>query len=136
MSAMHNVESACCNTCDISSLLFNTPLYTYFPTIYNQSALINFTYHGNTGEMPFTILLVAKKVLGIDFPIDHETYPEDCKNVACTKIEGRYRPRSWILVTQRWDNSEEDFMEVENYTCIECAERNKRSFNGERIIRR
>ena len=77
-----------------------------------------------------------KKVPGIDFPIDHETYPEDCENVACTKIEGRYRPGSWVSVTQRWDDSEEDFMEVENYTCIECAERSKKSFNTERIIRR
>ena len=86
--------------------------------------------------MPATILPVVKKILGIDFPIDHETYPEDCENVACTKIEGRYRPGSWILVTQRWDDSEHDFMEVENYACIECAKRAKRSFNSERIIRR
>ena len=86
--------------------------------------------------MPVTVLLVAKKVPGIDFPIDHDTYPEDCENVACTKIEGRYRPGSWILVTQRWDDSEHDFMEVENYACVECAERAKKSFNSERIIRR
>ena len=86
--------------------------------------------------MLVTILPVVKKVLGIDFPIDHKTYPEDCENVACTKIEGRYRLGSWILVTQRWDDSEHDFMEVENYACIECAERAKRSFNSERIVRR
>ena len=73
--------------------------------------------------MPVTLLPVAKKVPGINFPIDHETYPKDCKNIACTKIAGRYRPRSWILVTQRWDDSEEDFMEVENYACIECVQK-------------
>ena len=86
--------------------------------------------------MPVTILPVVKKVPGIDFPINHETYPEDCENVACTKIDGRYQPGSWILVTQRWDDSEHDFMEVENYACVNCAERAKRSFNSERIIRR
>ena len=123
-------------TCDISSLLYNTLLYTYYPTIYQQSALISFTLTKNIGEMLVTLLPVTKKVLGIDFPIDHNTYTEDCENITCTKIKGRYRPGSWILVTQRWDDSEEDFMEVENYTCVECAERSKKSFNGERIIRR
>ena len=120
---------------DISSLLYNSLLKTYYPTISTPSQ-INFTKSKNTGRMPVIITLVARKVPGMDFPIDHGTYPNDCKNVACTKLGGRYRPGSWVIITNKWDDGEEEFFEMESYICIECSERNKKSFNGSRILRK
>ena len=86
--------------------------------------------------MLVVITPVAKKVPGMDFPINHETYPNDCENVACTKVEGRYRPGSWVIVTNEWDDSEHEFTEFENFVCKECNKRNKRSLNGSKIQRR
>ena len=120
---------------DISSLLFNSPLNTYYPSI-STPAQINFTKSENTGRMPVVITPVAKKVPGMDFPINHKTYPNNCENIACTKVEGRYRPGSWVVITDEWDDSEHEFTEFENFVCVECNERNKKSLNGSRIQRR
>ena len=99
---------------DISSLLYNSPLNTYYPSI-STLAQINFTKSENTETMPVVITLVTKKVLGMDFPINHKTYPNDCENVACTKIGNRYRPGSWVIITNKWDDSEHEFTEFENF---------------------
>ena len=112
------MRDALSKACDISSLLFNSPLKTYYPTISTPSQ-INFTKTENIEKMLVIITLVAKKVPGMDFPINHETYPNDCENVACTKIEERYRPRSWVVVTNEWDDGENEFSEMESYICIE-----------------
>ena len=79
---------------------------------------------------------VKKLVPGMDFPVNHETYPNDCENVTCTKIGGRYRPRSWVIITNEWDDSENEFTEFENFVCMECNKRNKKSLNGSKIQRR
>jgi hypothetical protein len=81
--------------------------------------------------MPVTVTPVAKPVAGIDFPVNHETFPNDCESIGCTKIEGRYRPRSWVLITNEYDEYEE-----ENFVCTECSEKCKRSFNGQRVLNR
>jgi hypothetical protein len=124
-------------TRDISLLLYNTPLFTYYPSI-TQSSHINYTFQSKPEEqrdMPVTVTLVAKPVAGIDFPVNHETFPNDCESVGCTKIEGWYRPGSWVLITNEYDEFEENF-EVENFVCTECSEKCKRSFNGQKVLRR
>jgi hypothetical protein len=85
--------------------------------------------------MPVTVTPVAKPVAGIDFPVNHETFPNDCESVGCTKIEGRYRPGSWVLITNKYDKYEENF-EVENFICTECSEKCKRSFNRQKVLKR
>jgi hypothetical protein len=120
-------------TCDISLLLYNTPLYIYYPTL-SQSSHINYTFQPKPieqREMPVTVTPVAKPVAGIDFPVNHETFPNDCESVGCTKIEGWYRPGSWVLITNEYDEYEE-----ENFVCAECSEKCKRSFNGQKVLRR
>ena len=79
--------------------------------------------------MLVTVTLLTKPIPGIDFPVDHDTYPNDCANAACKKLGGRYRPGSWIIITQ-------EFFENENYVCTECTEGAKRSFMGNKILRR
>jgi hypothetical protein len=86
--------------------------------------------------MPVTVTPVAKPVAGIDFPVNHETFPNDCESVGCTKIEGRYRPGSWVLITNEYDEYEEENFEVENFVCTECSEKCKRSFNGQKVLKR
>jgi hypothetical protein len=86
--------------------------------------------------MPVTVTPVAKPVAGIDFPVNHETFPNDCESVGCTKIEGRYRPGSWVLITNEYDEYEEENFEVENFVCTECSEKCKRSFNGQKVLNR
>jgi hypothetical protein len=120
-------------TRDISLLLYNTPLFTYYPTLL-QSSHINYTFQSKSAEqreMPVTVTPVAKPVAGIDFPVNHETFPNDCESVGCTKIEGRYRPGSWVLITNEYDEYEE-----ENFVCTECSEKCKRSFNGQKVLNR
>jgi hypothetical protein len=125
-------------TRDISLLLYNTPLYIYYPTL-SQPSHINYTFQHQPREhreMPVTVTPVAKPVAGIDFPVNHETFPNDCESVGCTKIEGRYRPRSWVLITNEYDEYEEENFEIEYFVCTECNEKCKRSFNGQRVLRR
>jgi hypothetical protein len=125
-------------TRDISLLLYNTPLYIYYPTL-SQPSHINYTFQHQTREqreMPVTVTLVAKPVAGIDFPVNHETFPNDCESVGCTKIEGRYRPGSWVLITNEYDEYEEENFEIENFVCTECSEKCKRSFNRQKVLRR
>jgi hypothetical protein len=86
--------------------------------------------------MPVTVTPVAKPVAGIDFPVNHETFPNDCESVGCTKIEGQYRPGSWVLITNEYDEDEEENFEIENFVCTECSEKCKRSFNGQKVLRR
>jgi DNA-binding transcriptional MerR regulator len=86
--------------------------------------------------MPVTVTPVAKPVAGIDFPVNHETFPNDCESVGCTKIEGRYRPGSWVLITNEYDEYEEENFEIENFVCTECSEKCKRSFNGQKVLKR
>jgi hypothetical protein len=86
--------------------------------------------------MPVTVMLVAKPVAGIDFPVNHETFPNDCESVGCTKIEGRYKPGSWVLITNEYDEYEEENFEVENFVCTECSKKCKRSFNGQKVLKR
>ena len=121
--------------CDISSLLYNSPPNTYYPSI-STSSPINFTNTKNTEIMPVILTPIQKKVPGMDFPINHKTYPNDCENAACTKMGVRYRPGSWVIITAKWDNGEEEFTKMESYICVECSERNKKSFNGSRILRK
>jgi hypothetical protein len=125
-------------TRDISLLLYNTPLYIYYPTL-SQPSHINYTFQHQPAEqrkMPVTVTPVAKPVAGIDFPVNHETFPNDCESVGCTKIEGRYRPGSWVLITNEYDEYEEENFEVENFVCTECSKKCKRSFNGQRVLNR
>ena len=113
-----------------------TTTTTYYPMI-SKLAPLNFTHtRQNTGRMPVVITPVKKLIPGMDFPIDHNTFPNDCENVACKKLDNRYRPGSWIIITNEWDDSEHEFTEFENFVCEECNERNKKSFNGARITRR
>jgi hypothetical protein len=86
--------------------------------------------------MLVTVTPVAKPVAGIDFPVNHETFPNDCESIGCTKIEGRYRPGSWVLITNEYDEYEEENFEIENFVCIECNKKCKRSFNGQRVLKR
>jgi hypothetical protein len=125
-------------TRDISLLLYNTPLFTYYPTLL-QSSHINYTFQHQpreNREMPVTVTPVAKPVAGINFPVNHETFPNDCESVGCTKIEGRYRPGSWVLITNEYDEYEEENFEVENFVCTKCNEKCKRSFNGQKVLKR
>jgi hypothetical protein len=125
-------------TRDISLLLFNTPLFTYYPTLL-QSSHINYTFKSKPAkekEMPVTVTPVAKPVAGIDFPVNHKMFPNDCESVGCTKIEGRYRPGSWVLITNEYDEYEEENFEVENFVCTNCSEKCKRSFNGQKVLKR
>ena len=41
-----------------------------------------------------------------------------------------------MIITQEFDESEEEFFENENYVCTECAEGAKKSFMGNKILRR
>jgi hypothetical protein len=86
--------------------------------------------------MPVTVTPVAKPVAGINFPVNHETFPNDCESVGCKKIEGRYRPGSWVLITNEYDKDKEENFEIENFVCTECSEKCKRSFNGQRVLKR
>jgi hypothetical protein len=125
-------------TCDISLLLYNTPLYIYYPTLL-QPSHINYTFQHQPQKyrkMPVTVTPVAKPVAGIDFPVNHKTFPNDCESVGCTKIEGRYRPGSWVLITNEYDEYEEENFEIENFVCTECSEKCKRSFNGQKVLNR
>ena len=80
--------------------------------------------------MPVMVTLLTKPIPGINFPVNHETYPNDCENTACKKLGGCYRPGLWVIITQEFDESEEEFFENENYVCAECAEGAKKSFMG------
>jgi hypothetical protein len=125
-------------TRDISLLLYNTPLFTYYPTL-SQPSHINYTFQTQPQEqkeMPVTVTPVAKPVAGINFPVNHETFPNNCESVGCTKIEGRYRPRSWVLITNKYDKFEEENFEIENFVCTQCSEKCKRSFNGQGVLKR
>jgi hypothetical protein len=125
-------------TRDISLLLYNTPLYIYYPTL-SQPSHINYTFQPKSAEqreMPVTVTLVAKPVAGIDFPVNHETFPNNCESIGCTKIEGQYRPGSWVLITNEYDEYEEENFEVENFVCTECSKKCKRSFNGQKVLKR
>jgi hypothetical protein len=86
--------------------------------------------------MLVTVTPVAKPVAGIDFPVNHETFPNDCESVGCKKIEGRYRPGSWVLITNEYDEDEEENFEIENFICTECSKKCKRSFNGQKVLKR
>jgi hypothetical protein len=86
--------------------------------------------------MPVTVTPVAKPVAGIDFPVNHETFPNDCESVGCMKIEGRYRPGSWVLIANEYDEYEEENFEIENFVCTESSEKCKRSFNRQKVLRR
>jgi hypothetical protein len=125
-------------TRDISLLLYNTPLYIYYPTL-SQPSHINYTFQPKPveqREMLVTVTLVAKPVAGINFPVNHETFPNNCESVGCTKIEGQYRPGSWVLITNKYDEYEEENFDIENFVCTECSEKCKRSFNGQKVLRR
>jgi hypothetical protein len=132
------VVTSLSETRDISLLLYNTPLYIYYPSV-TQSSHINYTFQTNpenTGEMPVTVTPVAKPMAGVDFPVNHETFPNDCESVGCKKIEGWYRPGSWVLITNEYDKDEEENFEIENFVCTECSEKCKRSFNGQKVLKR
>ena len=84
--------------------------------------------------MPVEIILAPQPTPGINFPVDHKTYPNDCENVACTKVDGRYRPRTWVIITNEFDEVEEEFIPQEYHMCTMCNEKAKKSFNGMKIF--
>ena len=86
--------------------------------------------------MPVMVTPLTKPIPRINFPVDHNTYPNDCENAACKKLGGCYRPGSWVIITQEFDESEEELFENENYVCAECADGAKKSFMGNKILRR
>ncbi|KAF8695678.1 hypothetical protein AX14_001745 [Amanita brunnescens Koide BX004] len=82
------------------------------------------------------IILAPQPIPRINFPVDHNTYPNDCKNVACTKVDSRYRPRTWVIITNELDEAEEEFIPQEYHVCTTCNEKAKNSFNGMKIFSR
>ena len=84
--------------------------------------------------MPVEIIPVPKPTPGIDFPVNHETYPNNCENVACTKIDGRYQPGTWVIITNKFDKVEEEFIPQEYHVCTMCNKKAKKSFNGMKIF--
>ncbi|KAF8666336.1 hypothetical protein AX14_006485 [Amanita brunnescens Koide BX004] len=86
--------------------------------------------------MPVEIILAPQPIPGIDFPVDHDTYPNDCENVACTKMDGQYRPGTWVIITNEFDEAEEEFIPQEYHVCNTCNDKAKKSFNGMKIFSR
>ena len=86
--------------------------------------------------MPVEIIPAPQPIPGIDFPVDHDTYPNDCENVACTKVDGRYRPGTWVIITNEFDEIEEEFIPEEYHVCDTCNDKAKKSFNGMKIFSR
>jgi hypothetical protein len=71
---------------------------------------------------------------GIDYPVNHTTYPNDCENTTCTKMGGHYQPGSWVIITENYDEGEAECFHIEYYTCTVCMEQSKRSFMGSRVV--
>ena len=86
--------------------------------------------------MPVEIILAPQPIPGIDFPVDHDTYPNDCENVACTKVDSRYPPGTWVIITNEFDEVEEEFILQEYHVCTTCNEKAKKNFNGMKIFSR
>ncbi|KAF8634189.1 hypothetical protein AX14_010679 [Amanita brunnescens Koide BX004] len=86
--------------------------------------------------MPVEIIPAPQPIPGIDFPVDHKTYPNDCENVACTKVDGRYQPGTWVIITNEFDEAEEEFIPQEYHVCDTCNDKAKKSFNGMKIFSR
>ncbi|KAF8641367.1 hypothetical protein AX14_009902 [Amanita brunnescens Koide BX004] len=86
--------------------------------------------------MPVEIIPAPQPIPGINFPVDHDTYPNDCENVACTKVDGRYRPGTWVIITNEFDEIEEEFIPEEYHVCDTCNDKAKKSFNGMKIFSR
>ena len=86
--------------------------------------------------MPVKIIPVPQPIPGIDFPVDHDSYPNNCENVACTKVDGRYQPGTWVIITNEFDEAEEEFIPQEYHVCDTCNDKAKKSFNGMRIFSR
>ena len=86
--------------------------------------------------MPVEIIPAPQPIPGIDFPVNHDTYPNDCENVACTKMDGCYRPGTWVIITNEFDKAEEEFIPQEYHVCTTCNEKAKKSFNGMKIFSR
>ena len=84
--------------------------------------------------MPVEIIPAPQPIPGIDFPVDHNTYPNDCENVACTKVDSRYRPGTWVIITNEFNEAEEEFIPQEYHVCTTCNEKAKKSFNGMKIF--
>ena len=82
------------------------------------------------------IIPAPQPIPGIDFSVNHDTYPNDCENMACTKVDGRYRPRTWVIITNEFDEAEEEFIPQEYHMCTMCNEKAKKSFNGMKIFSR
>jgi hypothetical protein len=59
---------------------------------------------------------------GIDFPMNHKTYPNDCENTACTKTGSHYQPGSWVIVTENYNEGEAECFHIEYYACTVCTE--------------
>ena len=61
---------------------------------------------------------------------------EPCTMQACRKTNGRF-PRSLVtIVTQFFNECEEEMMENSHPVCKECSDKVKRSFMGEKVLRR
>ncbi|KAF8641615.1 hypothetical protein AX14_009866 [Amanita brunnescens Koide BX004] len=86
--------------------------------------------------MPVEVIPAPQPIPGIDFPVDHKTYPNNCENVACTKVDDRYRPGTWVIITNEFDEAEEEFIPQEYHVCDTCNDRAKKSFNGMKIFSR
>ena len=86
--------------------------------------------------MPVEIIPAPQPTPGINFPVDHDTYPNDCENVACTKVDGRYQPGTWVIITNEFDETEEEFIPQEYHVCDTCNDKAKKSFNEMKIFSR
>ena len=65
-----------------------------------------------------------------------ESINEPCTMQACKKINRRF-PRSLVMIiTQFFDECKEEFMENSHPVCKECADKVKRSFMGEKVLRK
>ncbi|KAF8641998.1 hypothetical protein AX14_009800 [Amanita brunnescens Koide BX004] len=82
------------------------------------------------------IIPAPQPIPRIDFPVNHNTYPNDCQNVACTKIDGCYRPGTWVIIMNEFNEVEEEFIPQEYHVCTTCNEKAKKSYSGMKIFSR
>ena len=65
-----------------------------------------------------------------------ELIDEPCTMQACKKINGRFPQSLVTIITRFFDECEEEFVENSHPVCKECSDKIKRSFMGEKVLRR